>query len=233
MLRPGKKLRNLFAKLSTIPYRSRKGARHFEYHFIHIPKNAGSSIRKTLKWRGDVSLSEPKHYRFVDIADEVGRDLQFFAVIRNPWSRTASRYRYVVQNAGRWPANDARRLYVQNITFEQYVREQRIIDIPAFPGQPWMGPLSSWFNQLDWVRSEDGTVACTCLRFEKLNSDVNDYFRSRILLPKTNITLKSYDYRDMYDDELKKIVADSFREDIDYFGFDFEGPATRNVLVVD
>jgi hypothetical protein len=37
----------------------------------------------------------------------------------------------------------------------------------------------------------------------------------------------------MYDDELKKIVADSFREDIDYFGFDFEGPATRNVLVVD
>ncbi|HNP35111.1 MAG TPA: sulfotransferase family 2 domain-containing protein [Woeseiaceae bacterium] len=231
MFKPRKRIRKLFARLSTIPYRLRKGSQEHKHHFIHIPKNAGSTIREALRWRSDVSLSEPKHHRYIDIADVVGRDLSYFAVIRNPWSRTASRYRYGIQNSRRWPEDDARRLYIQNVSFAQYVKDQKIIDIPAFPGKPWMGPLSSWFNQLDWVRNEDGKVVCNCLRFEHLNSDVNAYFKSMLLLPKENVTATQNDYRELYDDELIQIVAECFREDIEYFGFDFEGTATRNVFV--
>jgi hypothetical protein len=32
----------------------------------------------------------------------------------------------------------------------------------------------------------------------------------------------------MYTDDLASLVADYFKEDIDHFGFEFEGPATRN-----
>ena len=81
-----------------------------QFHFIHIPKNAGESVRDALLLQQDVSLSEPYHYRYVDIADRVGRHLKFFAVIRNPWSRTASRYHFARQNAAHWPTNDPRRL---------------------------------------------------------------------------------------------------------------------------
>lgn len=231
MFNPIQRLRAAMVALSTIPYRLRRGRQQYQHHFIHIPKNAGSAIRETMQWRGDVSLSEPKHFRYVDIADDVGRDLNFFAVIRNPWSRTASRYRYGKQNSRRWRENDPRRQYIQNVSFEQFVKDQKIIGIPAFPGKPWMGPLNSWFNQLEWIRDEDGAVACTCLRFENLNSDMNDYFKSMLLLPKRNVTENRYDYRDMYNDELIDIVARCFRDDIEYFGFSFEGPATRNVLV--
>jgi hypothetical protein len=35
----------------------------------------------------------------------------------------------------------------------------------------------------------------------------------------------------MYSDELADIVARRFRDDIQHFGFSFDGPATRNVFV--
>ncbi len=35
----------------------------------------------------------------------------------------------------------------------------------------------------------------------------------------------------MYSDELAEIIGDVFREDIDHFGFTFDGPATRNTFV--
>lgn len=224
------RLRKGLSILSTIPYRLWPGRKDYKYHFIHIPKNAGTSIREVLRWRGDVSLSDPKHYRYRDIADAVGRDLKFFAVVRNPWSRTASRYHYGIQNSRRWKPDDPRREYIQNVSFDQFVREQKVIGIPAFPGKPWMGPLNSWFNQLEWLSDENGGVACSCLRFENLNGDLNEYFQSMLVLPKKNVTGKSSDYRSMYTDELAEIVADCFREDIEYFGFSFDGPATRNVV---
>ncbi|MGH2952259.1 MAG: hypothetical protein ACRDKX_09460, partial [Solirubrobacterales bacterium] len=68
--------------------RRNRVAPEYKYHFIHIPKNGGISVRKALKRRGDVSVSQPFHYRYVDIADNVGRGLQFFCIVRNPWSRT-------------------------------------------------------------------------------------------------------------------------------------------------
>ncbi len=44
------------------------------------------------------------------------------------------------------------------------------------------------------------------------------------------MTQSRYDYRSMYTDELAEIVARLFRDDIDYFGFTFDGPATRNTF---
>ena len=47
-----------------------------------------------------------------------------------------------------------------------------------------------------------------------------------------NVTQAKYDYRSMYTDELAGIVGTVFRDDIEHFGFSFDGPATRNVLRV-
>jgi hypothetical protein len=201
----------------------------FRYHFIHIPKNGGQSIRYALELQRDISLSEPYHYRYVDIADRVGRNLRFFCVVRNPWSRTASRYHFGRQNARQWPVDDPRRQYIERASFADYVRDQKILPIPEHPGQPWMGPLSSWFNQLEWIRDEHGRVVCDCLRLEHLDADLPDYLGRPVTQRRRNVTEDRYDYRTMYDDELAEIVAKTFRADIEYFGFTFDGPATRNV----
>jgi hypothetical protein len=95
-----------------------------------------------------------------------------------------------------------------------------------------MGPLSSWFNQLEWIRNRDGKVVCDCLRLEQVNEDLSAYFGRRMSVPRENVTHASYDYRSMYNDELIEVVAELFREDIDYFGFEFEGGATRNIVTL-
>lgn len=223
------KLNKILAFASTLPYRLRMQQPELRYHFIHIPKNGGTAVRSALKWRGDVSLSEPRHYRYIDIADQLAPGLRYFSVIRNPWSRTASRYLFARKQSLKWPATDARRRYIQDASFEQFVRESRVLDIPAHPGQPWMGPLNSWFNQLDWIRDRDGSVVCDCLRFENLNEDINRYFDSWMVLPEKKVARKPYDYREMYTDDLVDRVANMFRDDVDHFGFEFEGAASRNV----
>ena len=126
------------ARLISSIFTNRFRARDYKYHFVHIPKNGGNSVRAALKKRGDVSLSRPFHYRYVDIADRVGRDLTFFCIVRNPWSRTASRFAFAKQNAQNWSANDPRRIYIENATFENFVKDRKVFDIPEHPAQPWI-----------------------------------------------------------------------------------------------
>lgn len=202
-----------------------------KYHLIHIPKNGGVAVRSALELRGNVSLSRPYHYRYRDIVNQLDSNLRFFSIVRNPWSRTASRYMFARQTANKWPTDDPRRLFVANATFERFVRERPLLPIPEHPGQPWMGPLSSWFNQLEWIVDERGNVACDCLRLEHLERDLSEYFGIPLSIPRRNVTQETYDYRSMYTDELIEIVADIFRDDIEYFGFDFEGSATRNISI--
>jgi hypothetical protein len=202
-----------------------------KYHFIHIPKNGGSSLRRIFERRGDISLTKPYHYRYIDIADEVGRSLEFFCTVRNPWARTASRYMFGRQNARRWAPDDPRRQFMATATFEEFIRDRRTLPIPRHPEQPWMGPLSSWYDQLEWIRDESGVVRCQCLRLERIDSDLSAYLGVQVKVPRRNVTGVKYDYRAMYTDELAECVGRLFKADIDYFGFTFDGPATRNIAV--
>jgi hypothetical protein len=203
-----------------------------KYHFIHIPKNGGQSTRAALARRGDVSLTEPLHSRYRDVVGTVGSDLRYFCIVRNPWSRTASRYLFARQNSVNWPASDPRRIYIEKATFAQFVEEQRIFDIPEHPGRPWMGPMNSWFDQLEWVVDESGVVQVQCLRLEHLDADIAAFFGEPVSVPRKNTTRSAKDYRTLYDDRLVEIVARTFARDIEHFGFSFDSPATRNCLVL-
>jgi hypothetical protein len=96
-----------------------------------------------------------------------------------------------------------------------------------------MGPLSSWFNQLEWLQDERENVACACLRLEHLDKDLPAFLQRPVALRRANATRTTYDYRSMYTDELAAIVERLFRDDIEHFGFTFDGSATRNVFVLD
>lgn len=198
------------------------------HHLIHIPKNGGTAIRQALAHR--VSLSEPYyHHRYRDIAEEYGH-LRRFGIVRNPWSRTYSRYVFSKRTCMGW--NDERKDYMERVSFADFVRDRRIFDIPEHPGQPWMGPMTSWFDQLEWLRDENGIVVCDALRLEYLNDDLSAYFGKRTVVPRKNSTGPKEDYRRAYTDELIQIIADTFRADIDHFGFTFDGAATRNIATM-
>jgi len=68
--------------------------------FIHIPKNAGTSISHSL-----YSGKDPWHFTASDLC-RINRkkylNYSKFAVVRNPWSRLYSAYRYSFQDAIRY-----------------------------------------------------------------------------------------------------------------------------------
>jgi hypothetical protein len=90
--------------------------------------------------------------------------------------------------------------------------------------------MNSWFNQLEWLTDGSGEIRCDCLRLERLEQDLETYFAEPIHVPRENITKNRYNYRDMYTPRIVSIVAETFARDIEYFGFAFEGPATRNTV---
>lgn len=214
-------LRNIFAK---------KKEDADTHHFIHIPKNGGIAVRAALGKRPEVSMSDPFHFRYRDIVHEVGAQQNFFCLIRNPWSRTVSRFFYAKQQAAKWPADDPRRLYIESIDFEAFVREKRIVDALKFKGQPWMGPTFSWLNQTEWLVDEAGEVRVSCLRYEHMKLDLSLYFEDAIDVKPVNVTSGSKDYRTMYSASLADDIASYFQRDIEYFGFDFDSPATQNTV---
>lgn len=92
--------------------------------------------------------------------------------------------------------------------------------------------MNSWFNHLEWIRNEENEVVCDCLRLEYLSDDISAYFRDSVVIPRKNVTKERYDYRKMYTDELIEIVARTFVEDIEYFGFSFESAALKNIATL-
>lgn len=193
-------------------------------HFIHIPKNGGRAVRLALAFER-VALEMPLHARYVELTPDPG--VRYFCIVRNPWSRTASRYLHTRKNALEWPETDPRRRYIFSTTFEEYVSDQRVLADPARAESAW--PLSLWINQLDWITDRYGNIAGDCLRLEALDEDLSAYFHRHIRVPKARqLRAQPYDYRSMYTHRTIQRVADTFARDIEYFGFDFEGAATRN-----
>lgn len=219
-----------------------------EYLFIHIPKNAGVSMRKSDLLQGKMVGAEPRfhrsreytqrltevmkaagehhgyhHARLIDIDPRVRARLQPVAVIRNPWSRVVSRYRFaqsVVEQGGVSAA------YVGD-SFEAFLEERHTFGNREFY---WHRAVRGWYPQVDYVVNEQGALAADLLRQEDLGSEAMRYFGLPEQPRRRNVsTGERKPYQAFYDAKTIQIVADWYAKDIETFGFDFDSAATRNV----
>lgn len=203
--------------------------------FVHIPKNGGMSIRsgipekivtaKLLNLPGDYAarvlakMNEHgehhgyEHARWRDVKQEIRDRFSAVAIVRNPWSRVVSRYTF--------SCLAEKKTY----SFKEFLDERHIYgDMEYF----WHRAIRGWYPQVDYVMDESGNKRCDILRFG--TSDVEQFFDLKKPLKRRNISnVNSKDYRDFYDSETHDIIADWYRKDIEYFGFTFDGHATRNV----
>ena len=223
-----------------------------EYLFIHIPKNAGVAVRKARALERSLVAAEPlfhkstdytrrlkstmmqsgehhgyQHARLLDIHPKVRRRLQPVAVVRNPWSRTVSRFRFAQHliSQGKVAADYAAK------DFEAFLEERH-----RFGGKDfyWHRAIRGWFPQRNYVVDEQGEIAVHVLRQEQLDAEAMRYFGLSEELPKRNVTgNSSRSYQDYYNDKTIQIVADWYQCDIETFGFDFNSSATRNCFFSD
>lgn len=218
------------------------------YLFVHIPKNAGVSMRKApqLRWKMvgvnrfflkdraylDALLltmgaagqhNGIAHARLRDIKPAIVRRLQPVAILRNPWARVVSRFRFaqLIEEQG------SRYASVPTASFEAFL-ETRHED----GGRPyfWHRAVRGWYPQRDYVVDAEGRVAADLLRQEHMAEETAAYFGLSEPVRPRNVTRRGeeVDWKSFYTPRTIQIVADWYAADIDTFGFDFDGAATRN-----
>ena len=218
--------------------------------FVHIPKNAGMTIRKSpmlaeriivgtadnhksreyssavLKHMNSIGDHHGyEHARWRDFKKSLTSGYDAFAIIRNPWDRTVSRFMFAKkvievekkEPVGKHPIE----------SFEAFLEDRH-----KWGGMEymWHRAIRGWYPQKDYVTDEDGNLKCDCLRFEDLDNQVKLYFKIQTMSRARNVTaLLEGSYKDLYTPETKQIIGDWYKDDIEFFGFEFETGATKNI----
>lgn len=193
--------------------------------FVHIPRTAGSAIEEAISGR-DWWFVNPltKHLTARQARLLYGKrrwcEYFSFAFVRNPWDKLVSM----------WESNFYRRQRRKLRTFKEFVRDvnrnrfeqhtlhyHRILDLTPD------AQLSPWDR---FMRNQMGQAHVKFVgRFESLQIDMERVFAEigipAAQLPVLNRSEHRRQYREYYDDETIKIVADRFATDIKLFNYEF------------
>lgn len=190
--------------------------------FIHVPKNAGSSINAALYgcFMGHIRARD-----FALWTPGMMRDLPSFALTRNPWNRCVSAYRFAVKGAGTGSSVTA------TISRpEQYC-------VPAFESfsrfiEEWLSvkPFSEMDQifrpQAEFINDRHGKQLVSFLGKTEEMGSVETYLKQtlgrEIQIGRTNVSSENQtDYRSFYSDKDAETVARLYAEDIKLYGYEF------------
>ena len=190
--------------------------------FIHIIKSAGTSIVRSLKFNPpDPGKNMFKHWHAREIEHAIGKDKWNAAFkitfVRNPWERMISYYRYMKNR-------DDTHLGNHPIDFKPWLAKT-IGPNPDFHYEGHLGRL--YKPQVYWLKDKTGMVNMDFIgRFENLAADFESLCKrletSVPNLPHTNSSGQPVNVSDWYDDESRALVDHFYKEDIDYFNYNFE-----------
>ena len=217
--------------------------------FIHIPKNAGMTIRKSEVIRSKILLAGPalhkspeytrqvkqtmdnngdhhgfEHARWQDLNTSFTSPLDSFAIVRNPWDRVISRYFFAQKVTLVEKKDDAPIGKYKIDSLEHFLEDRHVWGNKPFM---WHRAIRGWYPAYDYVTSNN-ILKCDIMRFENLNEDLCAYFRIPKMSRARNVTgLNKGSYRDLYNNKTIQIVADWYKKDIDFWGYDFDTGPTK------
>lgn len=199
--------------------------------FVHIPKTAGSSIAKALgaDWQNHKDLKRYRH----ELGPAALADFFVCTVVRNPWDRLVSDYRFQSRLGGHRDS----KLHVfdengRKRSFAQWL--DAVINDPfKYPASVWGGSVSEgihrWSPQTEWI-SLDGRIAVDeIIRFEQLGDGLAGVAsRLGIEVPPLPHLKRSFRsaYPDYYDARTRRLVEEVFAGDIQAFGYSFDESQT-------
>ena len=178
--------------------------------FIHIPKNAGTSIETYFK-KEDFKKQPRKHADIKDIKNEflnLYESYSKFAIIRNPYDRIVSWYFFTKQKL-----TSMEKTY-KMAPFNDWIKD---------PSKYWKAikdPISFLKPQYEWI---DETVEI--IKFENLDIELNSFFKKignpyfrTMDLPIANKS-KHKHYLEYYNKKSLDVVYDKYKKDFEYFNY--------------
>jgi len=194
--------------------------------FIHIPKNAGTSVSNAL------GILKSKHQFAKQYKDLLGWRYSFyftFCFVRNPWDRFLSLYNYArldesyyhsavnPENAMYGKHEDYDRL--KNATLNQCAH--LLLEGKLTHDKYW----NHWQPQSNWIYDDNGKKIVDFIgsveQIEKEFAFVTKKIKSNVSIHKLNVSSKNLDYRSAFDSETIKIVSKYYAVDIENFKYKF------------
>lgn len=191
--------------------------------FVHVPKNAGTSISAAIYGRfvGHVWASDLDRWGGPRL-----RALPRFSVVRNPWDRCLSAYFFATTDRS---SEKGRRL--QKISRPERFRSPEFSSFDSFVTN-WLAHqdlnrVDQVFRpQVQFLKNLEGKVEMDFIgRVEQLN-EVADRLSGLLCRPvqighKNKTAKSSRNYRDYYSDSLSDLVGRIYAEDIETFKYEF------------
>jgi hypothetical protein len=188
--------------------------------FVHVPKAAGISISlavygRTFPHRTAADLKASFPFLFPSLPS--------FAVVRDPWQRCASAWRFAVGGGGKGPFAipilEAHRYRTPCFSsFERFVEEW-------LPDRDLAAEDHVFQPQCRFVADARGRLLVTTLgrveRLGELEAELSDRLGRKIVFPRLNASGEKIDYRSLYTPRLVDIVGRAYAIDIELFGYSF------------
>jgi len=196
--------------------------------FIHIPKNAGTSIYRSF------GMLRSYHYTSNEYENMLGsREFQNFfkfCFVRNPFDRFLSLYHYARLDNSYYHSstNPEKAIYGKHMDYDKLknasLREcAELLVSDKLEHNP---PHVQWRPQVEWILNENGEVNLDYIgRVEDLQFHYNNICRIIGLpsqnLEKTNKSGKEDDYRLFFDNITREIVESYYKSDLELFKYKF------------
>ncbi len=206
--------------------------------FIHIPKTAGTSIHKSFLDNNLYNLHMNKSGRLRHLSSEsmikiLGKDsynsYHTFSVVRNPWDRYVSNWRFLVEkkidmkirklrskaSGKKYKRAIKQYMAIKNSNFETFLRMD--LEENRFGNEN----RAAWLvDQYKYISNEDNILVNKILRFESIKHDFYKEFKFKLTSIEINKTTRE-DYSYYYNNKTKNILGDFYKKDIDMFNYRF------------
>jgi hypothetical protein len=183
--------------------------------FIHIPKTAGNSVQAINSAYYGHGIRNPN---FIYYKDSNERKLSKFSYtfVRNPWDRLVSAFFYLKSGGNSIGDKNECKKYLgkySDLTDMLLNWDNIILN------------LCHMKEQYKWICDDEGNIIVDFIgRYENLQEDLN-IICDKIGIPQLELPHKNKSkhnhYTEYYDDETRKIVAEKYAKDIEYFGYEF------------
>ncbi|MDW5287885.1 sulfotransferase family 2 domain-containing protein [Formosa sp. PL04] len=198
--------------------------------FIHIPKNAGTAIYKNL------GLDNSNHRtvkQYISLFGEKNYDDMFsFAFVRNPFSRFISLYNYSRMDVSYYHnnINPEKAIYGYHMDYE--ILKNKSLEEAAIllkEGRLQHNPPHvQWNPQSFWLKDNENKLNVKYLgRLEDLEFDMRNIYNligfehSREVNQINSSSGSKLDYRKLINPSTRQILEEYYKEDLEFFNYDF------------